>query len=136
MKAKQFNGIVDKQFLRSRDILVSKAGEYATDDDRLHNFKIAAALEGCTNRQAVAGFMAKHTVSIYDMCQSDQTFDMDVWDEKITDHMNYLFLLRAVLQDEAEDIQAEGTFPAFQTGPARRSADAYVKSDGTFTSNL
>lgn len=44
--------------------------------------------------------MAKHIVSLYDMCYADrETFDMDTWDEKITDSLNYLFLLKAIVEE-------------------------------------
>lgn len=46
--------------------------------------------------------MAKHTVSIYDMARSEETFPLEKWDEKITDHINYLILLRAVVVEENE----------------------------------
>lgn len=46
--------------------------------------------------------MAKHTVSIYDMARSDDSFSLEKWDEKITDHINYLILLRAVVVEENE----------------------------------
>ena len=47
--------------------------------------------------------MAKHTVSIYDMCNSGQKYPIELWNEKITDHINYLLLLRAIIEDEIED---------------------------------
>ena len=103
MKTEQFNQVVEEQLKRCTDILIVKAKEYATDD-RLHNFKVAAELENCTPRQALAGMMAKHTVSIYDMCRSDVKFSDDQWNEKITDHINYLLLLRAIVEEENENI--------------------------------
>ena len=36
-------------------------------------------------------------------CASDEEFDLDKWDEKITDHINYLFLLAAVVRDGLEN---------------------------------
>lgn len=81
-------------------MLFSKAREYATDDDRLHNFNVAGVLTGETPQEALAGFMAKHTVSIYDMCRAkDGDFTMDQWNEKITDHINYLILLKAIIHE-------------------------------------
>ena len=59
MTSKRFNEIIGDQLDRCEHILCVKAKEYATDD-RLHNFKVAAALQG-TPRQALAGMMAKHT---------------------------------------------------------------------------
>ena len=44
--------------------------------------------------------MAKHIVSLYDMCFDDgRSYDMDTWEEKITDSLNYLFLLKAVVKE-------------------------------------
>ena len=34
------------------------------------------------------------------MCHSDQTYSDEIINEKITDHINYLLLLRAVFEDE------------------------------------
>lgn len=80
----------------------SKAKEYATED-RLHNFRVAAVLQRVSAKDALAGMMAKHTVSVYDMCGSEETFSQELWDEKITDSINYLLLLRALIQEEELD---------------------------------
>ena len=98
MTATEFERIFEEQVERSRIVLVNKAGEYATED-RLHNFKVAAALEGKTPEQALAGMMAKHTVSVYDMAESGLAYPIDLWQEKITDHINYLFLLNAIVRE-------------------------------------
>ena len=98
MTATEFERLFEEQVERSRIVLVNKAGEYATED-RLHNFKVAAALEGKTPEQALAGMMAKHTVSVYDMAESGQPYPMELWQEKITDHINYLFLLNAIVRE-------------------------------------
>lgn len=102
MKTEQFNQVIEEQLKRCTDILIVKAREYATDD-RLHNFRVAAELENCTPRKALAGMMAKHTVSIYDMCNSGLKYPIELWNEKITDHINYLLLLRAIIEEEIED---------------------------------
>lgn len=94
-----FNGIIEEQMDASGRILIQKAQEYATDD-RLHNFKNAAVLQSTTLRGALAGMMAKHTVSVYDMCNTDIDYSDELWNEKITDHINYLLLLRAVVAEE------------------------------------
>ena len=98
MTATEFERIFEEQVERSRIVLVNKAGEYATED-RLHNFKVAAALEGKTPEQALAGMMAKHTVSVYDMAESGQPYPIELWQEKITDHIHYLFLLTAIVRE-------------------------------------
>lgn len=105
MNAEEFEQIVTTVLNRTENVLVVKAREYATDADRLHNFKVAAALQGCNPAQALGGMMAKHTVSIFDMIQSGSTYPREVWDEKITDHINYLVLLRAIVEADAQDIE-------------------------------
>ena len=86
---------------RCASTLQKKKKEYTGDSqDRLIAFKVAAAMQGCSSERALAGMMAKHIVSLYDMCYADnEEFDVAVWDEKITDSLNYLFLLRAIVEE-------------------------------------
>ena len=102
MKTKRFNQIIDAQLDVCQSILKSKAKEYATED-RLHNFRVAADLQGVPAKNALGGMMAKHTVSVYDMCGSKESFSQELWSEKITDSINYLLLLRALIQEEELD---------------------------------
>jgi hypothetical protein len=109
MKTETFEKIVNDQITRRTDTLIVKAREYATED-RLHNFKIAATIQGCTPVQALAGMMAKHTVSVYDLCRQHNTgltISADLWDEKITDSINYLLLLKAAISEPEEKQQYE-----------------------------
>ena len=100
MDARTFAAVYQAQHERCDQILGRKAEEYAPDADKLVNFRKAAHLQGITMRQALVGMLAKHTVSVFDMMQSDQTFSMAQWEEKITDHLNYLYILRAILEEE------------------------------------
>ena len=102
MDAETFNQIFEYQMGKVESTLVKKGDEYA-NEDRLHNFRVAAIMQGTSLKQALAGMMAKHTASVYDMCASEEEFDLDKWDEKITDHINYLFLLAAVVRDGLEN---------------------------------
>lgn len=99
MTSERFEKLLDEQLELCRSVLCSKAAEYATED-RLHNFKVAAAVRGNDPKQALAGMMAKHTVSVYDMCASGRDYPMELWQEKITDSINYLLLLNALVRDE------------------------------------
>lgn len=99
MTAERFKKVIEEQLDMCKDILVVKAEEYATQD-RLHNFKAAGGMMECDPKEALAGMMAKHTISIYDMCRSGKRYEMYKWDEKITDHINYLLLLRAIVEEE------------------------------------
>jgi hypothetical protein len=99
MTPSELNDVIEAQFERCRRVLKTKADEYAPVD-RLANFKKAAALRNISPRQALAGMLAKHTVSVYDMADDGGFFPMEMWDEKITDHINYLLLLRAIIQED------------------------------------
>ena len=102
MTQKEFNVVFELQMRKCADILAYKKKEYTGDNlDRLSAFKIAAALQNCDPKGALAGMMSKHIVSLYDMCYSTLLhFDMEQWDEKITDCINYLILLKALIKEE------------------------------------
>lgn len=80
----EVNKVFDEQVALCARILQQKTKEYTGDDtDRLGAFKAAAALQHCTPEQALAGMLAKHIVSLYDMCFDDGThYDISTWDEK------------------------------------------------------
>lgn len=99
MDQKQFEKVVKEQFKLCSSVLIKKGDEYSTAD-KLHNFKQAAHIQGSNQQQALAGMLAKHTVSIFDMIRKDENFPMNLWDEKLTDHINYLLLLRAIIVEE------------------------------------
>lgn len=96
MRINEFEQIFSDQVAACKKTLVVKGNEYATQD-RLHNFKKAAALTGGTPAQALAGMWVKQIVSVFDLVNSGQDVPMPVWDEKIGDALNYLFLLKAVV---------------------------------------
>ena len=98
---KEVNAVFDEQVQLCADILQKKTKEYTGDDtDRLGAFKAAAALQHTTPERALAGMLAKHIVSLYDMCfDSDTDYDISTWNEKITDSLNYLFLLKAIVKE-------------------------------------
>lgn len=102
MTQNEFNVVLEQQYRKCADVLAHKKKEYTGDRiDRLSAFKIAASLQGCTPKAALAGMMSKHVVSLYDMCYSSLLqFDLEQWDEKITDCINYLILLKALIKEE------------------------------------
>lgn len=101
MNNQAFNTVIKDQLGYCESLLITKGEEYDNDtNDRLHSFKTAAQLQGITPKQALAGMLAKHTISIFDMCQDKKHFTADKWEEKITDHINYLLLLKAMVIEE------------------------------------
>ena len=104
MNTEDFNKIIHEQIERCEATLCKKADEYATDD-MLHNFKVAAGLQDCLPTTALAGMMAKHTVSVYDMIrglEEGTAYPIELWNEKITDSINYLLLLAAAVREDGE----------------------------------
>lgn len=100
MNGNDFDFTIQNQIKKSQQVLLDKGREYA-GSDRLHNFRQSAGLQGITLKAALAGMMSKHTVSVYDMCESEDPFTIEQWEEKITDHINYLLLLKAIVVEEA-----------------------------------
>lgn len=99
MKLEEFNSLVDEQVVLCLTVLEEKGDEYALDDDRLSHFKIAAKEENTTPKQALWGMASKHFASLSSMCKNEQS-DISRWLEKITDSINYLLLLRAIVEEE------------------------------------
>ena len=100
MNNEDFRNNLDTIHEKIETVLGAKGEEYATDNDRLHNFKVAAQVQGITVKEALSGMMAKHTVSVYDMIADGKDHSQEKWDEKILDHINYLILLRAIVVEE------------------------------------
>lgn len=102
MTNEQFNKIVKEQIDYTLSLLQKKKEEYNNELDRLIFFKKAAFLQNITSKQALGGMLSKHIISIYDMINFDNT-DINLWTEKITDTINYLFLLKALIIEEDKD---------------------------------
>lgn len=101
MTSEKFNKVCEDQIQRCTDLLGIKANEYATHD-RLHSFKAAASMTRTTPKQALLGMWAKHLISVIDMVNSGKEYPMALWDEKITDTINYLLLLKALVIEESQ----------------------------------
>lgn len=91
-----------------QDLLKVKATEYVEKapegmEDRLSNFKTAAALLKESPEKALLGMLVKHIVSVRDMVYDidiDRSHEIRVWREKLGDIINYCFLLYALINRE------------------------------------
>jgi hypothetical protein len=101
-----FNEILESELERARNTLAGKAEEYASDKDRLHNFRNAAQMQETDLAGALGGMMIKHTISVYDMINHGNTTDytLEQWKEKIGDHLNYLLLLMAIIHEDRSQL--------------------------------
>ena len=106
MRHDDFNKIVKEQLQECEALLSVKCAEYASAPleriDRLAHFKKAAALRGTSSKDALFGMLAKHIVSLADMCADRNRYPHEMWIEKITDTINYLLILRAMVEEDAE----------------------------------
>ena len=93
--------LIDKRFEKTRNTLQLKEAEYASQDNRLHNFDVGARILEVTPEQALQGMMLKHIISILDLIEwtgtSPERITSELVDEKIGDTINYLILLEALL---------------------------------------
>ena len=109
MKNEEFDLIVKNRVRRIQETLLSKAGEYASDSDRFHNFKIAARIvsgEEITPERALLGMWRKHIVSVLDIIDRiDRGIipSAELVDEKIVDTINYSILLEGLIAERRHD---------------------------------
>ncbi len=102
MTNEAFEALLESRIDAMRKTLAKKASEYASNADRLHNFKRGAEMLRTSPMKTCAGFMTKHLVSIFDlleMLDNGVPVGIPVIDEKIGDAINYLVLLEALLKE-------------------------------------
>ena len=125
MNHKEFNELLDQILHRVTNVLASKSAEYSTDTDKLHNFKRAGAMLQCSPEKALVGMWTKHVISILDIIDEidrqqsthlkrlrkaftkaffkkyyEKQINIEMIEEKITDAINYLILLEALIKEE------------------------------------
>lgn len=100
MLQEEFNNIVTKQMKKCWETLFNKRNEYSVQGDRLSHFKKAAAVMDSTPEGALFGMLSKHLISLSDMCMDKRKHPKEVWSEKITDSINYLLILAAIVEEE------------------------------------
>lgn len=111
MTTQEFNVLLERRIQKIRDVLQSKANEYATDD-RLHNFK-SQPLDNLseTPEQVLWGYLRKHLQSVYDMVKGLKPVTEKSVDEKLGDCINYLILLEALFDERLNSKQTKRISP-------------------------
>lgn len=127
MKHETFELLLKEILKRTTSVLASKNTEYASDSDKLNNFKRAGKMLGCTPEKALIGMWAKHIISLLDIVDKVEqdnsegmkklrrvltkevyekyySFSVDIGtlEEKIGDAINYLILLEAMIKERYE----------------------------------
>lgn len=104
MTNEEFDKVLKDQCTKIQQVLGSKAKEYASKQDRLHNFVVAGSFVGETKQKALFGMALKHIVSVRDMVLNYENNKIlptkELLDEKIGDTINYLILLKACFVED------------------------------------
>jgi hypothetical protein len=105
MNPQEFNNIVQDTIMELERLVSFKGGLYANEQNRLHNFDRAAAIEDCSSIQACKGMWSKQLVSLLDAIDistdfrsesHDPNWQQDRCDEVINDLLVYLILTKAL----------------------------------------
>jgi len=105
MKAEEFNAVVVNQIKMSSNMLIKKAEEYSTKNDRFHNFNVGSVELGLSRLKYAESLMQKHITSVRDMINqwNEKPFSVEHIDEKFTDSINYFILIKGMmLEDKAK----------------------------------
>jgi len=99
MNQREFKKLVKERQKHTDATLVVKGAEYERNNDRLHNFYRAAAMNERTASQELWSMLTKHLISIKDMVD-DTAKDIypskEQINEKIGDAQNYFHLLEGL----------------------------------------
>jgi len=102
VSASEFEKFFEERVSKCREILIVKAREYANDEDRMKNFNTAGRMLNLRPYQVAFLYMMKHFESVYEIVMEGREVDEKTWDEKITDLLNYLFLIDAMKKKEMD----------------------------------
>lgn len=129
MNQSEFNKIVNDQIKLIKKTLIKKQTEYNFDEDRLSFFKRNGEFLARTPEQALWAMASKHFISLTDMINSGKNFSTDIWNEKITDAISYLFLLKGLVADtgRSTDKNIKTTKSSDQKTKKVRSTDQKIK---------
>lgn len=100
MNIAEFSELVENRIKVCKEVLTNRSKQYAKDNDKLHNFKAAARIADISITKAWEGMYLKHLVSILDIVDEPDSLPLEVIEEKITDSINYLLLLEAIIKDK------------------------------------
>jgi len=107
MNVKDFNEMLEARIKKTREVLAAKNKEYASDVDKLHNFKRAGKMLQIAPEYALVGMMVKHTISILDIVDkinnNKEYPTKEMIEEKVGDNVNYLILLEALIKEHIDE---------------------------------
>lgn len=105
MTHKEFKALLERRLNLVKSTLDSKSKEYATDSDKLHNFKRAAEMNREHPAQSAHGMLTKHLISYMDMVDgisAGKVYYKSQLDEKFGDIINYFILQEAIFSENLD----------------------------------
>lgn len=100
MNSERFSSLLQELDNNSLQTLTSKNDKYASNMDRLHNFRVGADITGGTPAQACWGYLAKHLTALRDMVETNDFSDRADFLEKCQDSINYIRFLWCIGNDQ------------------------------------
>lgn len=91
-----FEKLFDAAVKAERELMITKAADYAGGGDRLWNFRSGAGITGLTPAQTLWGYLSKHLASIRDIARGRKV-TRETLREKCGDARNYILLLEALV---------------------------------------
>ena len=107
MNNERFEALVEELRNASFETLLRKSAGYSNSGDRLHNFRIGAAIIGGTPAQAAMGYMAKHLASLQDKVSKNDFHDREDLLEKCQDIINYIAFIWCCGNEEMDKYARE-----------------------------
>lgn len=106
MNSEDFNRLIEEQLNRCRKLLTTKNDEYAQKTDKLSNFRQPSSLLGMCPAEVAFCYDTKHIASIQKIVHEISEGKLptkELWQEKITDYLNYGLLMNACVLEEIEN---------------------------------
>lgn len=100
MKKKDYGKAIDEEINYCKSILLKKGKEYQSNEDVFNNFVKGETLLKDTKEKVLFSYLMKHLISLSDMVDAPAINSFATWREKITDSINYLLILYAMIKEE------------------------------------
>lgn len=96
MTEEEFEKFFEERVQKCREVLIRKSQEYSSNTDKMRNFNVAGRMLDMPPYKVAFHYMMKHFESLYDIIMEDKKVSPEMWDEKLGDLLNYLFLIDAM----------------------------------------
>lgn len=104
MNFNTFTEMCEQVYNRCMAKLEEKSHEYSEGQDRLDQFYKTGAMNNEPPTKSAWGMASKHVTSIADMVKHPDAYAIEHWYEKLTDLHNYLYLIEAIVREDASEV--------------------------------